>query len=237
MKDALVAALRSTKFKGDRLDATARSFLGLWAEGYADHPIWEEIVTDARVRTALPDGSIYSEVIWFAVQARLIAESVKEGVDVFLRERQMQRDELLALAEKADALAHYFREIENYPGVATFFQQHLLLPVVPEQEAVYRIEPSNLRVQQLRKIHEREGRLLRQRAGKPPKPVTFISRIAGKRRIQAFIHLMTGSMVEICGKQHRGAVAMLACAAFNCDVDSEDVRKALMASTRAGRRR
>lgn len=79
------------------------------------------------------------------------------GYDPILRERQEQRAELLALADKADDLARYFQEAAKYSGIANFFSRLLVLPVMPEQEAVQRIEPSSLRVQQLRELHEREA--------------------------------------------------------------------------------
>jgi hypothetical protein len=166
-----------------------------------------------------------------------IAESVKSGDDPILRERQKQRAELLALAEKADDLAQYFQETEKYSGIAMFFQRFLVLPVQPEQEAVPRVEPPFLRVQQLRELHQREAQLLRQLAARVPKPTTFISREKGKRHVTAFIHLMTDYMDEICGKQHRHAVALLASMACKDQVDDEDVRNTLRPSTRKGRHR
>ena len=118
-----------------------------------------------------------------------------------------------------------------------FFQRFLALPITPEQEAVLRIEPPLMRVRQLRQLHEREAMLLRQRAERVPKPTTFISREKSKRPVTAFIHLMTDYMGEICGKQHRRAVAMLASMIFDDLVDEEHVRKTLRPSTREGRRR
>jgi folylpolyglutamate synthase/dihydropteroate synthase len=143
----------------------------------------------------------------------------------------------LALAEKAEDLARYYREAEKYPGIAAFFQQFLVLPVTAEQEAVPRIESSLLRVQQMQKLHLDEARLLRQRARREPKPVTFISREKNKRSTNAFIHLMTELIDQHCGKRHNRAVAMLASMAFDRPLDNEDVRKALAPSTKEGRRR
>jgi hypothetical protein len=237
MKIRLVALLKGDKFKGEKLNAADRAYLRRWADHCADDPIWEEIVADARALDVWPHNSIHPTVIWYALQARRFAESVKDGDDPIFRERQDQRAELLALAEKADDLARYYQEVERYSGIAMYFQRFLVLPVMPEQEAVPRVEPPFLRVRQLRELHEREAQLLRQRAGRAPKPVIFISREKSKRHITAFVHLMTDYMDEICGKQHRHAVAMLASMAFNSLVDNEDVRKALEPSTREGRRR
>ena len=236
MKNKLVAVLKGDKFADDKLDAADRAYLRRWADNCADDPIWEEIVADARAYGVLPHNSMHSTVIWYALSARRLAESMKAGDDPIWRESQEQRAELLALAEKADDLARYYQKAEKYSGIAMFIQQFLVLPVMPEQEKVPRIEPPFLRVKQLQELHEREAQLLRRLAGKAPKPTTFISREKGKRHITAFIHLMTDYMHEICGKQHRHAVAMLASMAFNSLVDSEDVRKTLEPSTREGRR-
>jgi hypothetical protein len=236
LKSVLVAVLRSDKLEDERLDAADRAFLTRWADNCADDPIWETVVGDARAKGLFPHDSLHSTMIWYAFQARRFAESVKAGEDPILREEQKRRAELLELAQKADDLARYYKESEKYSGIAMFFQQHLALPVLPEQEAVPRFEPPFLRVRQLRQLHEREAQLLRQSAGPAPKPTTFISRERSKRRITAFIHLMTDYMDEFCGKHHRRAVAMLASMAFNCLVDNEDVRKALGQSTREGRR-
>jgi hypothetical protein len=235
MKIKLVAILKGNKFLGEELDVADRAYLRRWANSCADDPIWEEIITDARATGRWPKKSMHSSVIWYAIEARRYAESVKGGDDPLFRERENQRVELRTLAEKADDLARYFQEVEKYSGIAMFFQRFLVLPVMPEQEAVRRIEPPFLRVQQLRDIHQQEARLLRQRAKRAPKPTTFISREKAKRHITTFIHLMTSYIDEFCGKQHRRAVALLASMAFNTLVDNEDVRKALEPSTRKGR--
>jgi hypothetical protein len=237
MKNVLIAILKRGTFEGDKLDAADTRYLRRWATNCADDPIWEEIAADVRNYGRWPHHSIYSMVISYALLARRLAESVKAGDDPLLREKQKQRAELLALAGKADDLARYFQEVEKYSGIAMFFQRFLVLPVQPEQEAVPRIEPPFLRVQQLRQVHEQEAKLLRQRASREPKPTTFISRKRGKRHITSFIHLMTNYMDEMCGKQHRHAVAILASMAFNSFVDDEDVRKTLLPSTREARRR
>jgi hypothetical protein len=235
MKTELVAILKGDKHLGEKLDAADRAYLLRWADNCADDPIWEEVVADARAHGVWPHETMYSAVIYYAISARRYAESVRGGVDPLFRERQTQRTELLALAERADDLARYFQTVEKYSGIAMFFQRFMALPVMPEQEAVPRIEPPLLRVQQLQEIHQREARLLRQRAQREPRPTTFISRKKAKRHIIAFIYSMTDYMDEFCGKQHRRAVALLASMAFNSLVDSEDVRKALIPSTRKGR--
>jgi hypothetical protein len=243
MKIRLVAALKADGFMGDKLDAADCAYLRRWADDYADDPIWEEILADARDYDQLPRRSMHSQLIEYALRVRRMAQSMKLGEDPNLRERQEQRAELLALAEKADDLARYFRKAEKYSGIAMFYQQFLVMPVMPEQEAVLRVEPPFLRVQQLRELHEREAQLLRQRAGREPQPMIHISRQdrgkgrRGLRQVRAFIELMTYFMEnEICGKQHRYAVALLTDTAFpGHDVDAEYVRKALQYTSRVVR--
>lgn len=235
MKSEIVAILNGDKSVGEKLDASDRTYLRRWANNCADNEIWEEVIADARGYGLWPPDSLYSSFIWYAISARRYAESVKAGDDLFFRERKNQRAEMLALAEKADDLARYFLEVQRYSGISMFFQRFLNLPVMAEQEAVPRIEPPFLRVQQLQNIHQQEAQLLRRCAGREPKPTTFISRKKAKRHIIAFIHLMTDYMIEFCDKQHRRAVALLASMAFNFFVDEEDVRKSLEPSTKKDR--
>jgi hypothetical protein len=203
IKSTLVAILKRDRFLDDKLDAADKAFLKRWVENCADDPIWQEIVADARAYGLWPQNSIHSRIIWYALDARRIAEGMKAGDDPMLQYKRKRRAELRALADKADDLAQFYREEEKYSGVADFFQRLLALPVMPEQEAVPRVEPPFLRVQQLQELHKQEATLLRQLAGREPKPTTFISREKAKRPVIAFIHLMAGYMDELCRKQHR----------------------------------
>jgi hypothetical protein len=235
MKIRLVAALKAIEFKGFKLSVADRAYLRRWADDYADDPIWEEILADARDYDQLPRQSMHSQLIEYALRVRRMAESIKSGDDPDLRERQERRVKLLSLAEKADDLARYYREAEKYSGIAMFYQRFLVMPVMSEQEAVPRVEPPFLRVQQLRELHEREAQLLRQRAGREPRPMIHLSRQdrgkgrRGLRQVRAFIELMTYFMEnEICGKRHLYAVALLTDMAFpGHDVDAEYVRTTL----------
>jgi hypothetical protein len=238
MKATLVAVLKSGKLFGRNLRSTDRPFLKLWAES-ADDPIWANVIADARAQDYGYDGwptkKLYSELIWYALDARRIAESVKGGFDPVLEHEKAQRDFLLALAKKAEDLAQYFEETEKYSGIANFFHENLKLPVTAEQEAVYRVEPSRLRVQQLQTLHKQVAQLLRQRASREPKGQTFVSREKGKREITAFIHSMTTYMNDFSGKPQHPAVATLTNIAFDVGIDGNDVRKALEPSTRNAR--
>ncbi len=231
MKKKLLAVLKSGKFDADKLTLAEQKYLRRWVD-CADDPIWEKIVADARACERWPPNKIHSSIIYYALEARKIAESVKLGNDPILLERQKQRVELFELAEKAEALAQYFKEAEKYSGIAKYYQRFLVLPVLPEQEAIARVEHPFLRVKQLQELHLREAELLRRRAGREPKPTTFISRKKPKRHISAFIHRMTNFMKELCGKPHHRAVALLASVAFNCVVDDVDVHNFLKPSRR-----
>jgi hypothetical protein len=121
MKKKLVAVLKGDTFMGDKLDAADRAYLRRWADYYADDPIWEEIVADARAYGQLPHLSMHSELILYALRVRRFAESVRLGEDPDLRERQKRRAELLALAVKADDLARHYQEAEKYSGIAMFY--------------------------------------------------------------------------------------------------------------------
>lgn len=60
MKNTLVAVLKGDKFKGDKLNTADRAFLRRWADDYADNPIWEEILADARAYGQLPHQSMHA---------------------------------------------------------------------------------------------------------------------------------------------------------------------------------
>jgi hypothetical protein len=241
MKSEIVAILNGDKSVGEQLDASERTYLRRWATYCADNPIWDEVINDARALNLHPNDSLYSTVIWYALHVRRLAEGMKFGDDPYLREDQARRARHLALAEKAEDLGRYYEEAEKYSGVAMFWQRFL--------------KP----VQQLRELHEREAQLLRQRAGREPQPMIQISRQdrgkgaakglrqvkgsrqvkKGLRQVRAFIELMTLFMRdEICGKEHRSAVALLTDIAFpGHDVDTEYVREILRYGKRVRRTR
>jgi hypothetical protein len=229
MSTTLIAIIESGKFRREVLDRTDRIFLKRWAEGCAGDPIWSLIVADALALYGWEAKQQYLELIWYALDARRVAAQVKAGIDPILQKEKQEHARMLSLAEKAEDLARYFAEVLEFSGIAAFYQKNLELPVTPEQKRVYRVEPPFLRVKQLRDIHEREARLIRQRASWEPKPRTFISRKKGKREVVAFIYLMSQYMKDLCGKPHNRAVAMLADMAFGYGTESEDVRKILAA--------
>jgi hypothetical protein len=246
LKAALAAMLRGGSMEvladalyGGGLRAADRAHLKRWIEDASvDDPVWDRIVAKAP-------GETHRTIIFYALETRRIAEAAKFGDDPILREGQERRAKLLTLAEKADDLARYYQEAENYSGIAMFFQRFLVLPVLPEQEAVPRVEPPYLRVQQLRELHEREAQLLRQLAGRKPRPTTRISRQSGgknkrdrSREYVAFMYLVVDHMREMSAKPHYGAVATMTNIAFpKADVTTDEVRAACRHRTKFGRHR
>jgi hypothetical protein len=235
MSTTLIAVLKCGRLLRDHLGSTERTFLKRWVEGWADDPIWAEIVADASALGCWPKKTLNSQLIWYALDAKRISVSVKSGVDPIFLEEQQQRAKLLALADNADELARYFVDAEKHIGIAEFFHLNLSLPVTREQEAVPRTESVFLRVQQLRTLHEKEALLLRKRAGREPKPRTFMSRNKSKLEVNAFIHSMIRYIEDFCGKRSNEAVAVLASIAFNSTIDAEQVRLTLRPSTRKSR--
>jgi hypothetical protein len=235
MSTALIAIIESGKFRAEALDRTDRIFLKRWADGCAGDPIWSLIVADALALYGSEVKFQYSELIWYALDARRVAAQVKAGIDPIFEKEKQEQAKMLALAEKAEDLARYFAEVMEFSGIAEFYQKNLELPVTPEQRRVFRVEPPLMRVKQLRDIHEREAQLIRQLATWQPKPATFISRKKGKRELVAFVYLMSQYMKDLCGKPYNRAVAMLADMAFGFGTDSEDVRKILVQANRKPR--
>jgi hypothetical protein len=227
MRTALVGVLRRGKPLDDTLDPSDRGFLELWVEGYADDPVWAVIVADARALGCWPTKNLYSQLVWYVLDARRLSLNVKEGIASLLQREQKERERILSLADMADNLALYFEEVAKFSGIAAFFQRNLTLPVTPEQAKVFRVEPPLFRVKQLRDLHKREAELLRKRAGSEPKPRIFVSRKRKNRDLVAFIHLMSNCLRDFCGDEHRGAVALLADLAFGKGTVKEDVRKTL----------
>jgi hypothetical protein len=229
--------------KSDKLDPDDRAHLKRWI-AEANDPMWRKLEDRAQVH-GVSTTSIHIGVIWYALRDRRIAESVKSGRDPLLQEKRKERQKLRELAEMADELARYFRGVEQYSAIAMFWQRYLVLPVQPEQEAVPRVEPPFLRVQQLRVIHEQEAKLLRDRAAREPRPTTRVSRQSGgkgrrdrSREYGAFMYDLAAQMCEMCGEPLYDVVAAMANIAFpEADLTRDEARRAARrATTRSGRR-
>jgi hypothetical protein len=216
------------ELKDKNLTEADRSHLIRWsADSYPDDPSWDRLADAARARGRLPAHSIYSSIIREALFMRHYAERVQSGTDLGLRERQQQYEHLLELAKKADDLAEYYKWAEAYSGIAAFFMRFL--------------KP----ISELHDFHRKEAALLRQSAGRPPKPVVRVSRQdrsrgrKGLRKIIAFIDNADFFLREwFSHEPDYDAVATLTEIAFpGYDVDAEDVRKSLRPTTVSGRKR
>jgi hypothetical protein len=213
-KDVLISMLKRNGWA-----PADRAHLKRWADRWIADPVWEKIAADVRKHSRFPEP-IHETIIREALFARGIAEGVKAGNDPFFQERQRQRSELFALAEKADDLAKYFESVERYSGIAMFFYR-FFLPV-----------------RSLRMFHEYESRLLRQRAGQEPQQTTRISKQRHRREYVAFMVFMEASMRECTSRPFHGAIATMTEIAFPKagTLTAEDVRKACGPTTRSGRR-
>lgn len=223
MSSTLKAVL--AKLSSDpELSQADKDHLKRWA-AYGDDISWGKIETDAEAQGLFPSGSAHETVIRDSLTARQIAERVNLGDDPVLQEKKQQRDLLLALADKAEALAKYYAQAEKFSGIAMFYQRFL--------------KP----VSELQDLHKQEANLLRQRAGREPAPTTFISRQSGgrgrrfhSRKYNAFMFLMADHMIELCGKPHYDAVSNITNIAFlKADVTTDDVRNACRAPARRRR--
>jgi hypothetical protein len=171
-------AVLSTVLKDKGLSDGDRAHLYRWATlDYADDAIWKALAAAAHARGMLPPNTAYATIIREALLARRHAESVASGTDLDLRERQQYRKRQLQLAKYADDLADYYKWAEAYSGIAMYFMR-FLGPVADLQE-----------------FHRKEALVLRQRAGREPRPAARVSRQdsskagRGLRKITAFIHM------------------------------------------------
>jgi hypothetical protein len=196
------------------------------ADHYPGDPIWERLAAAASERGLLPLDGVYESIIREALYMRGRAEGIRSGIDFVLRERQQQYQRHLDLAQKAEDLAEYYKWARSYSGIADFFTRFL--------------QP----VSDLEALHRKQAELLRQRAGRPPKPSVWVSRQdkskgrKGLRKINAFIDLANGFIQDwISDKPDHEAIAVLTEIAFpDYDVSAEDVRLALRPTTVSARK-
>jgi hypothetical protein len=213
--DGLRAALLTAPKRRDCNEAD-RKHLKRWLKNIelvgAD-PQWSALEARA-ISCGMAKEHIYVDFVAYALDARNVAEHAESDRDPVWEERQRQRDELLALADKTEELAKYFLREERYSGIATFFQRDFLP------------------VRSLWLFHIFEAKLLRRLAGREPRPSTFISRQSGgrnrrsnSRAINAFVSFMTDRMFDECGRVYRRVLVEMTNAAFpKADVSESDVR-------------
>src|SRR5271170_3801515 len=209
------------------LTVADKAHLRRWADVvYANDSSWERLSTAARARGLLPVNGIYESITREALFIRGHAESVRSGMDFELRERQQQHERHLALAQKAEDLADYYKWAQQHSGIAMFFRR-FLNPVA-----------------NLEALHRKEAELLRRRIGRPPTAAARVSRQDGRRnrkgmrKVIAFIDLASSFIKDwISEKPDHIAIAVLTEIAFpGYYIGAEDVRKALEPTKRADRK-
>jgi hypothetical protein len=199
-----------------------RAFLESWRNHVGD-PIWSKTLT--ALQTLVPHET-YAWIVVKGLRVNRLAEGMRSG-DWFFERRQMERQELLDRADMAEALATYFSQLD---GESAAWFDEFLHPV-----------------QTLVKLHLREAKLLRERAGDEPKPTVPAARQdrrkgeAGLRVRRAFISLMAEDLDRWIRREAAGGFSHLeAIVAFARikfpQVDADVVRKTLEPTTRAGRR-
>jgi hypothetical protein len=157
------------------------------------------------------------------------SEDAGSGVDPLHAERQARHDELLELANRADALTEFWQRAEAKSAV--------LAPWFPPFPVPFD------RVLQFQELNKEQARILRQMAGAPPPPPHISRQSHSKTRDRTreprlFMRTMVGFMRETCGKPHIDVVAILANIAFpGADITTDNVRAAMQATTRSARRR
>jgi hypothetical protein len=206
-------------------DATSadRAFLESW-RGHVENPIWSKIL-------AALNRSIfvftYRYIVAEALRANRKVEGVSSGVDSFLERERKRREQFLESGHRAEALAKFLSELDE--ETADCLQDDL----GPVGELV--------------KLHLKEAKSFRQRAGNEPEPTVPLIRQdrrgqrSGLRVRHAFIHLMAelvdwiiGSSTAV-GFSRVEAIVTFARVKFP-QADAEMVRKTLAPTTRAGRR-
>jgi hypothetical protein len=217
----------ATELNDRNITQADRAHLERWVnEGHRHDAIWRRLTVAAETRGMLPRGSTYLSIVKEALFMRQCAQRAQSGIDFDLRERQQYRQRHLDLAEKAEDLADYFRWAAGFSGIADFFSRFF--------------KP----VGELEDFHRKEVKILQQRAGRPPKSSLRISRQdrskerKGLRKMHAFIDLADRFIRDwICDTPDHEAVAVLTNIAFpGFDLVHDDVRKALRATTREGRK-
>jgi hypothetical protein len=159
--------------KEEKTTPADRAYLASWLE-HAENPIWSKILASAQ---RLDRRRSYTWLVWLVLRVRRLAESVRSGADPMLEFRQKERKALLELADKAAAIADYYRQQEKQ-DIASWYAE--FLRPVPE----------------LLRLHEKQAKLFRQLAGEEPKPTVPPLRQdrrkgrVGLRQRRAFITLM-----------------------------------------------
>jgi len=227
------AALRAALKRAPPHDS---AFISRWLAA-ANDSAFERLGIDIIARGKIGENLylIYRTVISLTLSSLHTATDLKHGVDALSWRTQREIAELLALAHKADDLAHFFR------GSA---KRDLLSLISPQARLGPLIECHGLTsIQSLAAMHSRETRVLRRFAAKEAEKDRArtsryrISRLRRAREPIAFVLLMVADFRDLCGRPHYDAIAAITNIAFpGTDVTSEHVRAACKPTTRGGRR-
>jgi hypothetical protein len=252
LKNELLAVLKGSGRLAQHVEwnRAERALLKRWADDWTDNseyaPLGGIIEADAhKLGGRRPNaGAIFQELIWYTITAWQTAKAVESGDDPFLQKMQVRRTHLLRLAKAAEALAKYYRDMQQYQTNAPEILKPLLeaveLRLLAEDRPItittlplpaYSIAAPSTHL--LAELHERQAKIFR-RADRELFSTIVISNKAERRVLKAFVHRITEYLGELCGTRanglpHRKIIAMLAniCFPEMDDVDGEDVRKML----------
>lgn len=210
----------------EEVEATSadRAFLEAWRKR-ADDPVWSRTV--AAVQAHFPRRGAARWIAMMALRTNRWADDAGFGVDSFFDLAREERQKLLELADKAEALAKYFRDLDEMTA------DHFYGFPLP--------------VEGMANLHLKQSERLRALAGNEPKPTVPLSRQdrrgehSGLRARRAFIQLIHKELTGLLeGESAVGFNFVEATTAFARikfpDVDAEVVRKTLEPNTRESRR-
>jgi hypothetical protein len=204
LKAELLALLkgRGVLAQNFELDDADRALLRRWADDWTDNPeyasLWGIIEADASKRGYRTNaGAIFRELIWYTVTAWKTAKAVETGDDPFLQKMQVRRKHLLSLAKAAEALAEYYRDMQQYQTNAP----EILMPLLEAVELRLLAEDRPITIRTLplpaysiaapsthllAELHERQAKIFR-RADREPSSTIVISNKAERRVLKAFL--------------------------------------------------
>jgi hypothetical protein len=210
----------------DKLTETDRSFLRKWL-ALADKPIWSEILPAIDAPQPFRHNT-FSFLVRFALRINRQAESARFGADSIAEAQQRRRSKALALADRADELAQYFRAQAKIPSLAAEYKERFF-PLV-----------------ELIAFNDNQAALLRKMAG--PAPPATVSGLrqdrrkgrTGLRKRRLFVLEMSDCLTRFYEQKvddpfHIESLVAFARIEFP-DIRSGTIRHALEPTTREGRR-
>jgi hypothetical protein len=247
LRAELVVVLNGTSpnVGADEWDDAARKLLRRWADewtGAEYASVWATIEAAARKLRGwrVDTRAIFQDLIFCTVIAYQFSKAVEFGEDPVERQIKARREDLLELANAADALAKYHRDYaEDPPNTEGLLSPllkgagiRLLRPEIKANSSppVYAF---TLGAHLVVEFYERQAEILRRRVGKGRISGMVISHKRERRILKAFLHSIAQHMEDLCGTQangkpHREIIATLANICFPEEtVDTEVVRQML----------